>query len=67
MPGVDSTVDNNIQSPQIPDPIHEVEKILRQLQDVSLIRKYALWLAKQHPDKAVEVCAHSSVLSTFIH
>jgi hypothetical protein len=51
-------VDNNIQSPQIPDPIQQVEKILQQLQDVSLIRKYALWLARQHPDKAVDVCAH---------
>ena len=48
-------VDGDVQSPQMPDPIQQVERILQQIQDVSLIRKYALWLAKKHPDKAVHV------------
>ena len=57
--------DSNIQSPQIPDPIQQVQGILQQIQDVSLIRKYALWLAKDHPDQAVDVRARLVVAYTF--
>lgn len=48
-------VDEGIQSPQIPDPIQHVEAVLRQTQDVSLIRKYGLWLATQDSEKALRV------------
>jgi hypothetical protein len=51
-------VDGGIQSPQIPNPIQHVEAVLRQLQDVSLIRKYGLWLASQDPEKALRVGVH---------
>lgn len=57
--------DSNIQSPQIPDPIQQVQEILQQIQDVSLIRKYALWLAKKHPDQAVDVRARVFVVYMF--
>lgn len=55
-----SMVDHGILSPQISNPVQHVETILQQLQDVSLIRKYGLWLATQDPDKALNVRVHQA-------
>ncbi|KAI5454223.1 hypothetical protein NCC49_004285 [Naganishia albida] len=50
---ITSMVDRGSRSPQIPDPIQRVEYVLQQIQDVSLIRKYGLWLAKHDSEKAL--------------
>lgn len=57
-------VDRGSRSPQIPDPIQRVESVLQQIQDVSLIRKYGLWLAKHDPEKALRVSVYTTVRSS---
>lgn len=48
-------VDQGIQSSELPEPTRVVESILRQTNDVALIRKYGLWLAKRDPGTALQV------------
>ncbi|KAJ9114999.1 hypothetical protein QFC22_005327 [Naganishia vaughanmartiniae] len=52
---VTSMVDKGIQSSEIPEPTKLVESILRQSNDVAMIRKYGLWLAKSDPETALQV------------
>ena len=49
-------VDKGIQNSEIPEPTRLVESILRQTNDVALIREYGLWLAKTEPQTALQVC-----------